>query len=77
MWKGGNQPFIEAISPTVLVSIPKATTIPKIVRIAINEAGTALVNLGKPHMITIVSKTNPKREYNGVPESHAPLEVLN
>ena len=44
---------MEAISPTVLVSMPRAVTKPNMTKMAVREAGTTLVSLGKPKMIAI------------------------
>ena len=58
-WKGGKPPLMEAISPTVLVSIPSSFTRAKIDKIAAREAGISLVSLGNPQMISMVNATRP------------------
>ena len=69
--------MMEAMSPTVFVSIPKTATIPNTTRIAASDAGTALVSLGKPHMMSIVSKTRPRSTYRDIPVSQDPDISLN
>ena len=68
--------MIEAISPTVFVSISKPATIPKTTRIATSEAGTTLVSLGKPQIINIVNRTRPSRTYMGGPVNQLPAGSL-
>ena len=68
---------MEAISPTVLVSIPNATTMPNTARTATNEAGITLVNLGNPQMINIVNNTNPNSIYSACPVNQLPDGSLN
>ena len=46
-------------------------------RIAVNEAGTALVSLGRPQIISIESSTNPDIIKSVVPCNHSPVESLN
>ena len=62
IFKGGNPPSIDAISPTVVVGISKKYTNPKTANIAVRAAGTILVNLGKSQMINIAKTTSPKNE---------------
>ena len=47
MWKGGKPPLIEAISPTVRVSIPRVITAKVPAMTATKIAGTVLVIFGK------------------------------
>lgn len=76
-WKGGKPPWMEAMSPTVWVLMPKATTRPNTVRIATSEAGIALVILGNPQIISMVRSTNPTIMYSGIPVNQLPVGSLN
>ncbi len=51
--------MMDAMSPTVLVSISSPTTNPNMARIATNEEGMALLSLGSPQIISMVVTTNP------------------
>ena len=72
-WKGGKPPLMLARSPTVLVGMSKNATSPNTARMATREAGTALVSLGSPQMMSIVSNTSPPNRYSASPVSHAPV----
>ena len=67
IFRGGNPPSIDAISPTVVVEISQKYTIPKMVRIAVNAAGIIFVIFGKPQIISIAVRTSPKKIYNSLP----------
>jgi hypothetical protein len=74
--KGGKPPLIDAISATVLVSIPNPKTRPNTTIIA--EAGIALEILEKSNTIAIVISTNPSMIYNGLPDNQtlSPLTIV-
>ncbi len=52
---------MDAISPTVLVSMPNKATIPNTTKIAVSEAGKAFVSFGIPQMMSMVKTTRPSR----------------
>ena len=57
MWNGGSDPLIGEISPTVLVSIPKISTMANTTMMAASDAGNFLVTFGKRNVMATVSAT--------------------
>src|SRR5690554_3127637 len=68
---------MEAISPTVLVSIPSNSTTPKTTIMATKEAGITRLNFGSPQIMNIVRATNASNTYMVGPVSQAPEGSLN
>ena len=67
MWNGGKPPWMDARSPTVLVSKPNPAVMPNTTKMAVKPAGTFLVNLGKKAMIAMETKVNPTNRPSSPP----------